>query len=124
MNVPFVEKGRDENGCDCWGLVRLIYKNELGIDLPDYLDAYEDTLDKHGVSKTLEEERDEYWAHPDKPEMFDVIILNMRGLPMHMGVVTKPNHMIHCVKGMNTVHEHFGTARWKHKVMGYGRWKV
>lgn len=123
MNIPFVEKGRDENGCDCWGLVRLIYKNELGIELPDYLDVYETTNDSELLSQVIKSESDAFWENVDKPEEFDVVVLNMRGVPMHVGIVTKPNHMIHCAKGINTIHEHSGTVRWKHKIVGYGRWK-
>lgn len=124
MSIPFVEKGRDETGCDCWGLVRLIYKNELGIDLPDYLDVYEDTNDKAAIMGTIETEGDSLWEHPDTPNMYDVVLVHMRGVPMHMGIITKPNHMIHCAKGVNTVHEHLGTVKWKYKIVGYGRWKI
>lgn len=122
IDVPFVERGRDMEGSDCWGLVRLIYKNELGIDLQDYSELYESTNDREKLSKIVESESEQNWISVDAPKEFDVVILNLRGVPMHVGIVTKPNHMIHCAKGINTVHEHFGTARWKHKVMGFERW--
>lgn len=38
INIPFKHRGRDFNGCDCFGLVRLIYEQERGILLPDYLE--------------------------------------------------------------------------------------
>lgn len=122
MDVPFVEKGRDMGGADCYGLLCLIYKNELGIELPDYLDIYENTNEREKLSVAIKKDKEENWLSVDKPKEFDVVILNMRGVPMHLGIVTKPNHMIHCAKGINTTHEHYGTARWKHKVMGFERW--
>lgn len=122
IKTEFVEKGRSESGVDCWGLVGLIYKNELGIDLPDYLDVYESTNDRDALAATIDEESKK-WETVTEPQEYDVVILDMRGVPMHVGIVTKPNHMIHCAKGINTVHENFTTSKWKHKIVGYRRWK-
>lgn len=124
MEIPFLEKGRSIDGVDCWGLVGLIYQNELGIELPDYLNYYETTNDRDILAQTIRDERNQHWESPDDKKEFDVIILNMRGVPMHVGVITKHNHMIHCAKGIGTVHENYTTARWKHKVMGVARWKA
>lgn len=123
LHVPFAEKGRTMEAADCWGLVRLIYAQERGIELPDYLDVYETTNDREALSKVIGEESRAHWETPQSPETFDVILLTMRGVPMHCGIVTKKNHMIHCARGIGTVHEHYGTARWKHKVHGFSRWK-
>ena len=38
IDVPFVHRGRSFDGCDCYGLIRLIYKEELSIELPDFLE--------------------------------------------------------------------------------------
>lgn len=34
MEIPYMYNGRDEKGCDCYGLVRLVLKNEKEIELP------------------------------------------------------------------------------------------
>lgn len=122
VNVPFLDKGRDENGADCWGLASVIYKNELKITLPDYLEFYENTNEREKLSALISSESQSHWISVKEPNEFDVVVLNMRGVPMHVGIVTKPNHMIHCARGIGTTHEHYGTARWKHKVMGFYRW--
>ena len=40
--VPFKSRGRDRAGADCWGLARLAYRDELGLDLPKFDDGYTD----------------------------------------------------------------------------------
>lgn len=123
IGIPFVEKGRSDVGVDCWGLVKIIYEKEKGIILPSYEELYETTEDRDILSQTIQSESSAHWLNPEKPKEFDVIILDMRGLPMHVGIVTKDNHMIHCAKGINTAHENFTTMRWRHKVKGFARWK-
>lgn len=122
IGIPFAEKGRTLEGCDCWGLVRLVYQIELGIKLPSYDACYETTQDRDALAKVIAEERASRWLHPEKPQAMDVIILNMRGVPMHVGLVTKPGHMIHCAQGIDTVHEKFDTMRWHHNVKGFARY--
>ncbi len=121
IKTPFKEKGRGHDGCDCWGLVKLIYKEQLGIELPGYEEVYETTNDREILAATIKNERDSRWMHPDKPQPFDVIILNMAGMPMHVGIVTHKGHMIHCAKDVGTAHEKFNQLRWKNKVIGFAR---
>lgn len=35
IGIPFVSKGRSFKGCDCYGLVKLYYKEVLNIELPE-----------------------------------------------------------------------------------------
>lgn len=123
--IPFAEKGRTEHGADCWGLACLVYKNELGIELPDYLDVYETTNDREALSEIIASESAEHWDHPKRGEEqpFDIIILDMRGVPMHVGIIIRKGFMIHCARGIGTTIESYDTLRWKHKVRGFARAK-
>lgn len=122
INTPFVEKGRDASGVDCWGLVKIIYQKERNIILPDYTEYYQTTQDRDILAKTIREERSTKWLDVNEPKMFDVIILKMGGVPMHVGIVTKPNFMIHSARGIGTTHESFANIKWKHKVIGFSRY--
>lgn len=123
MSVPFVDKGREMDGADCWGLARLIYKDELGIELPDYLDAYEHTLERKAISLHISDVYEKNWVKVEEPKEFDLVIVDISGVPMHIGIVTKKDHMIHCSRDVNTAHESLKTSRWKHKIRGFARYE-
>jgi len=38
IGIPYKHKGRDFDGCDCFGLCWLILINELNVDIPDFTD--------------------------------------------------------------------------------------
>jgi NlpC/P60 family len=40
LDIPYRYNGIDRSGCDCWGLVRLVYA-DLGIVLPDCFEFYQ-----------------------------------------------------------------------------------
>jgi cell wall-associated NlpC family hydrolase len=122
IGLPFVEKGRDERGFDCWGLVRHIYINRLDIYLPSYSESYEKVTDYSAVSEKIKKES-EQWLLVDSPKEYDVILLRVNGLPMHVGIITRPNHMLHCMLNVGVIHEKYTGLRWKDKVLGYGRCK-
>src|SRR5687767_9653450 len=43
IGTPFVAKGRDRVGLDCWGVIVLAYRELLGVELPGYESDYEHT---------------------------------------------------------------------------------
>jgi cell wall-associated NlpC family hydrolase len=122
QRVPFAEKGRDMNGADCWGLLTMIFLDQRKIELPGYEWCYEHTNDREALAAAMERERIGRWVQVENPQEFDVPLLRMRGVPMHVGVVTKPGYMIHCAKDINTVHERYDSMRWKNSVVGFFRY--
>lgn len=122
LGIPFKEKGRDRSGADCWGLAKIIYQDRKSVILPGFEECYETTNDRDLLAQTIESQRNSKWISPETPQELDIIILNMRGVPMHVGIVTKPGYMIHCAKGINTVHVPYNSMQWQNKVVGFSRW--
>lgn len=123
VGLPFEEKGRGPDTFDCWGALRWIMLHEKGIVLPDYLDTYQTTLDR-SLADVIEREKAAHWRPVDDPQAFDAILLKQRGVPMHVGLVTKPGWMIHCESGCDTVHVRYYTMNWpESKVMGFFRYE-
>lgn len=125
VGIPFVERGRDASGLDCWGLVKLAYEEIRGISLPSYEWVYQDVeADAKDISGAIINQSAMFWHNVTAPTSreFDVIIMRMRGLPMHVGLVTKPRHMLHCIEGSGTVHECFDSDKWRNRIVGFVRY--
>lgn len=123
--VPFKTHGRDITGCDCWGLVRLVLKEQYGIDLPDHAEGYETatSLSHEDIGKVIAAESAARWRQIDKgiARLGDVIILRTKGHPLHIGLVVAPGMMLHVLRGANSVVECFDGVRWKSKIYGFYR---
>lgn len=124
IGIPFKEHGRDRLGLDCWGLLRLIYKEELGIELPSFVDAYESTDDGGVIGRLIAANKGEEWepVESGKERAYDGILLRVTGQPMHVGVVVDRGEMVHVMKGIDVTLERYLSWRWKNRIMGFYRW--
>lgn len=122
VGLPYENKGRGENGYDCWGLVRLIYKEIFLIDMPSYIDSYKNTDDSTSIGPLVTEKRDSWNVISFGLEKIgDIIIIRMMGQPMHMGLVLEENLFLHIEKGINSVVENYKTPKWSKRVIGFYR---
>lgn len=104
INIPYVNKGREFSGADCWGLVRLVYLHELGIELPDYGEVSADDLSK--VHRKVEDVQEQWEAvaHNDI-QAFDICVMRAPGkrIICHVGVVVDKNRILHVEKRTDSV---------------------
>jgi cell wall-associated NlpC family hydrolase len=118
IDIPFKPDGRDRNeGLDCWGLVCLVYKERLGIIIPEYKGIYktQTITSLRRVAKTMREEKDK-WQRIMTPEPYDVIMLRTGKFTWHVGVVIDRNNMLHIMHGINSVVESYKGLLWKNRV--------
>ena len=97
VGLPFLDGGRTTRGIDCWGLVRLVFAEEKGIELPTYGDVSASDLRAIAEAIEAEIEKHETWlpAHPALPQPFDVVIMKRREKPVHIGVLVTESKMLH-----------------------------
>lgn len=117
IDIPFKAGGRDRSGLDCWGLVRLIYKEEYNITLPSFSDEYH--IDDDVRIRELFAQYREGWQQKENAEEGDLVLLRVLGEETHVGVMLNNTQFIHVRLGSNCVVDSIVSDRWKSKVVGF-----
>ena len=118
LGIPFRDHGRDRDGCDCWGLVRLVYSEQLGIELPDLGDGYSDAYARGEVNGTVNGATAQDWNvdvtdEPRRP--LDVLTFTRGGIETHVGLYVSEGVMLHIVDGTCAAFERYDTAKWRRR---------
>ena len=122
ITIPYKDHGRGFDGIDCWGLVYLIYLHELGISLPTYSEDYQTVAESKRIGALVVKER-KNWSKVNVLEKFDVVVIRMRGFPMHCGIYIGDGKFMHCLKGVNTTVEKIEASSWKSRIEGFYRYE-
>lgn len=118
IGLEFQAHGRGPR-YDCWGLVRLFYRNEMGVVLPKFAGAYFDVKDAENIAPLVDAEKKAgRWEKVSGPEWGNVLLFNVAGRPIHVGVSIDHRKMLHIEKGKNSVIEEFTSRKWKPRTEG------
>lgn len=124
IGLKFKNRGRTKDGVDCWGLVRLIYKEQYNIELPSYDDEYNSSYNINETRDAIIEHAKE-WTQISKEAAStgDVIVLRLSGYPTHVGIVIEKGKMLHIIEGTDAVIENYDNRLWEHRIVGFFRHK-
>lgn len=128
MRIPFREHGHDFDGCDCGGLLQLVYREELGIILPDWASLYRSTQIEswHDLQFTIGNFRDMLFEEVPKGESikpFDVAVFNIAAHPIHVGIVVNEFMFMHILEGYTNVRqERINSLNWQKRIEGIYRY--
>lgn len=123
IGLPFDENGIGPHYFNCWSLVVHVAKNEFGITYPSYSEQYSTPLDYEELNNLISGESKTNWVEvplgQERPG--DVIILRLRGIPIHAGLVIRKNKMLHVYKGIETTIDDYSRMMWKNRIDGIYR---
>jgi cell wall-associated NlpC family hydrolase len=122
VGLPYLDKGRDLAGVDCWGLVWMVYRELLGIELPSYSDRYVTGSDRRAIARLIAGELDEWREITVTLEQpFDCVLMREGGLPRHIGIVTSAGMLLHVQPGATSRIERYRHGLIAGRVVGFYR---
>lgn len=108
VGIPYVDKGRDRTGCDCWGLVRLVHTDH-GVEVPTYGEISADELLRVSRAVKSQTDDDQTWINvTNQPRRaFDCVVMRHTFRPGetagHIGIMVSPTVMLHTEKGVGAI---------------------
>lgn len=118
IGTPWKEGGRSltDGGLDCFGLLKVVYDECLGIELPEYSDI---TRDTEGFRDIMSAESNK-WVSVIHPQHLDAVLFVKNGIASHVGVFIvsqSRGYVLHAVDGFGVVRTHVRDARF----FGFGK---
>lgn len=127
IGIPFRWRGADRTGVDCYGLVRMVYRDEFHVAIPSLDDEEADSFIRpQGRAGLIDSERSRgYWRHVDEGDLEhgDVVLLRLQGFPAHLGLYVGHGKMLHADERGASCIERTDSPLWRNRIMGYFRYQ-
>lgn len=122
IGIPFEDKADSEYSADCFGLVRLIYKEKLNRMV---FKPTSSAFNSRKVFKEFMEETSKNWTKVESPETYDVVAMahdpKHPDIIQHFGIYIGNDKMIHTLKGVGS---HIVSLQsYKYFIKGFYRWQ-
>ena len=134
QSIPFVDQGRSGDGCDCWGLVCLIYKQELGVHLPTFEEV--SAMDGEKINGLVKKHTsDDCWKLISLEDLssFDVVVMRGYLKPVdgrrspaetHIGIMIDGSRLMHTEIGSGVTVVDTGHQRIVHRILSAYRYEA
>lgn len=124
IGIPWLDKGRTRDGCDCWGLCRMVLAEAAGVEVPSYAGSYVSADEAREVAAIVRQEQGSpLWLSVEGPTRAFDIALFRRGLHRwHAGIVVAPGMLLHMVEEDAAKIERTDNGRWTMAPAGVWRW--
>jgi hypothetical protein len=130
IGLPFREHGRSREGVDCYGLVRLVHREQLGISLP----AMCGPIGRIDPDMPLRELRDlrtqveermasDEWTRTGAPELVgDIAWMTAIGAAAHVGLAVSHTHILHIEPGGRSMLSPHAHRCWGRRIVDWIRY--
>jgi len=120
IGIPYKHQGYSFSGCDCWGLLRLIYKECRDIELPTFTEYLQQWY-KQGENHIQDNIQNVRCAKVDPPyKLYDGILFYRKTIVTHIGMYIGNNKFIHVLEKSDSRVDKI-EGYWKDRL--YGSWR-
>lgn len=124
IGIPFVDGGRTFEGADCYGLVKLYYKNILNIEIPET--KIQPNQPKRIMINYLNE-ISKNWKQIESPKKNCVVAMAMHDehpkLVTHFAVMIDEKRMLHTLNKQNSNIKNIDDISIKPFIKGFFEWQ-
>lgn len=122
VGIPYAIGASPPKGADCWTLAKDFALNVLGQHWPDYLYDVNNVYDS--ASRQIVAQMANLggrWERMPSPQYGCILIMRMKGIPIHCAVMVSDTEMLHTLSGRDSCIE--PVERWRHNLLGAYKWK-
>ena len=123
IGIPFVSKGRSFKGCDCYGLVKLYYKEVLNIDLPETVITAEQP--RRTFANYLNEISKNWTSTVPQKNAVVAMAVNAQhpSLVTHFAVMIDDKRFIDTKENMSSYLTSINNKKIKNQIKGFYKWQ-
>jgi len=120
IQIPYKDRGRSFDGCDCFGLAILVLREEYGREIDDVF--YPTAEDSKRIARLIDTSVPTIGAtQVEQPDAGDLVLMRKGSTPAHIGVYIGNNMCIHTSRHYGTCCERVDGPRLRGKIAGYYR---
>lgn len=124
VGIPFRDNGCGFDGCNCWGLVKIVLWNECGILVPEYGEISAEDL-MRAARQIKQDSNARPWIRVQEPREFDVVLMTAKEgghrICGHAGIMTSATRVLHVWKETAAVNMGISHARVRETIVGFYR---
>ena len=122
IGIPFKDREQSFNGADCYGILRLIYRNELSIEIPEFKSSCNDT---RRIFTDYLKQISEHWENVEEPKLYDVVAMahdpKHPRIVQHFGLYIGNGKILHTLENIGS---HIcSIEEYQYYIKGFYRWK-
>ena len=121
-NIPYKKDGRSYFGSDCYGICVLFNRDVLSIKLPEFLS--EDVYIDESITQVFNDKKKSFKeVKIGKEKSGDIVSLNLKGYPVHVGVIVQKGIMLHIMESKYATVENYLSNKWTKRVNSIWRYE-
>lgn len=109
IGIPYEEM-------NCFDLAKAVYKDAFDIELKNYFEG--EVPNSHQVACLISSNKGDF-VRVGKPQFGDLVILTVKGIECHLGIVLTDGRFLHSTKGVGSNMDRLD--RWNNLIAGYFR---
>lgn len=119
VGIPHLDLGRDREGADCYGLLRLVYREDLGIELPSFTGTYASCAEHDEIQALLAgEAMAGPWRPVERIQAYDALLFRVGRHDCHVAVAVDQGRMLHVHSRSRAVIARRSDPMWRDRLSG------